>query len=231
MQQDTALWEERLANGLSALAESEAPVPMVTVADVVRSGRGRLRKRTRTRTRTFALCTALVSAAALAAGILTATGPGDAAHPPSTGRPGKTKPIGTAMDPLAPTVAFGWLPSSFKSTTEFAQYATGPNWKADPTAALPPGTGPGYSVVGASAPGGVDITAVADDPGSGSHGTTPASRPAPCRDIRHGGARTRRRRRRPHPSAISFSAGSTHPTHGPTSRTRGTPGAQRPRWC
>ena len=167
-QQTTASWEERLGDRLNALAESEAPSVTVTVENVIVSGRSRMRRRTRT----FALSAALVTAVALAAGVLAVAGPGH-------GTGGPTGPAATATassaGPLAPSIAFGWLPTSLNGEYDTQGTMTGPDYNepADPTTHDAPQNGPGVSMVEASAgtPGsegsGATLTAYASNPGSG----------------------------------------------------------------
>ena len=163
--QRTAFLEERLGDGLNAIAESEAPVSTVTVAGVITSGRRQLRRRTRT----FALYASLVSAAALTVGALALAGPGGTTYTPSTptGQSGSEASIGNSTDPLTPTIAFGWLPAALNGMYETSQEASGPNWAVDPTALVPPMNGPGDSMVQVWAPGDVILTASVSGPNSG----------------------------------------------------------------
>jgi hypothetical protein len=163
-QETTASWEERLGDRLNALAESDAPAVTVTVHEVIASGRSHLRRRTRT----FALSAALVSAVALAATLLAVAGPGHGSAPSGVTHSGT--PSGSVTNPLSPSIAFGWLPSSLNGEYDVEGAATGPNYNepVDPTTHSAPLNGPGVSAVVASA--GVDgphLTAYAGDPGSG----------------------------------------------------------------
>jgi hypothetical protein len=163
-QQNTAFLEERLGERLTHLAQSDSPVSTVTVAEVIDSGRRRVRRRTRT----FALSAALVGATALAIGTVAVVGPGRTGSTPSGGSSGTAASIGA--DPLAPTVAFGWLPASFDGAYAVQQSATGPNYKepVDALTGFPPTDGPGVSMVEVWGPQDASLTAAASvaDPGS-----------------------------------------------------------------
>jgi hypothetical protein len=164
-QTNTASWEERLGDRLNALAESEAPAVTVTVDKVIVSGRRQLRRRSRS----FALTAALVGAVALTAGVLAVAGPG---HNTGGATPA-TSPSGTpnaaADDPLSPSIAFGWLPTSLSGLYEVQQAASGPNYNGpvNPTTHLPAENGPGSSMVQAWSTGDDILTATATEPGSG----------------------------------------------------------------
>jgi hypothetical protein len=164
-QTDTASWEERLGDRLNALAESEAPGATVTVDDVIVSGRRHLRRRSRT----FALTAALVGAIALAAGLLAVAGPGrnSGGAVPSTSHSATPNPAAT--DPLSPSVAFGWLPTSLNGLYEVQEAASGPNYNvpANSTTNVAAGNGPGVSMVQAWSTGDDILTATVSEPGSG----------------------------------------------------------------
>jgi hypothetical protein len=168
-EQHTALWERRLGDGLNAIVEEEAPAATVTMAEVIRAGRLRARQR-RHRT-AFTLCAVLVVAVALTAGVLVVSGHlgNDTSPPAHDGTPSGavTASIGTSTDPVAPTIAFGWLPSYLNGEYEVFQDATGPDYteKVVPGTGLPPFVGPGGSTVQIWAPGDVILTAVAAEPG------------------------------------------------------------------
>lgn len=162
--QNPAMWEERLSDGLSALAESEAPAATVTVADVLDSGRRRLRRRTRT----FALAGALVSTAALAVGVLAVAGPSRTGGTQPTGSSSAHPPAAPSADPLAPILAFGWLPASLNGTYAIQQSKSGPDYNhaAGPTGATPM-DGPGVSMLQVWSAAGAELTASVSGPGSG----------------------------------------------------------------
>jgi hypothetical protein len=164
-QTNTASWEERLGDRLNALAESEAPAATVTVDKVIGSGRRQLRRRTRT----FALSAALVSAIALAFGVFAVAGPGHHAGgaTPSTSHSGT--PNGAATDPLSPSIAFGWLPTSLSGLYEVQKSVSGPDYNqpVNPTTHVPADNGPGVSTVQVSSTGNDSLTASASEPGSG----------------------------------------------------------------
>lgn len=167
--QNTDLWEQRLGDGLNALAESEAPVATVTVADVITAGRRQIRRR-RSRT-AFVLSAVLVAGTALTFGALALTRHGSAASPPAgeTVSAGPSASIGAGSDPATPTIAFGWLPATLNGEYEVSQDATGPNYTAgvNPRTNLPPFDGPGDSGVQVWAPGDVILTADVSGPGGG----------------------------------------------------------------
>jgi hypothetical protein len=164
-QTNTASWEERLGDRLNALAESEAPTVTVTVDKVIVSGRRQLRRRSRS----FALTAALVGVVALAVGAFAVAGPGHGTGgaTPATSHSGT--PNGAANDPLSPSIAFGWLPSSLNGLYEVQESASGPNYNvpANPTTHVQPENGPGASMVQAWSSGDDILTALAAEPGSG----------------------------------------------------------------
>lgn len=154
-EQNTAVWEQRLGDSLNALAESEAPVPTVTVADVIVSGRHAIHRR-RGHT-ALALSAVLVAATALTFGAVSI-----ADHGVSTAPAGSSaSPVTSGSDPAAPIIAFGWLPASLNGEYQASQEAAGPNF----VAGLNP-RGPGYSEVYVRGPGAVILTAGVDGPGS-----------------------------------------------------------------
>jgi hypothetical protein len=168
-EQNTAVWEQRLGDGLNALAESAAPAATVTVADVIAAGRREIHRR-RTRA-AFTLSAVLVAGAALTFGALAlAHGGGASAPPAETSVTAVASPsIGAGADPAAPTIAFGWLPASLNGEYEVSQNATGPNYTngVNPHTNLPVFDGPGVSGVQVWAPGDVILTASVSGPGSG----------------------------------------------------------------
>ena len=159
----TAFLEERLGDRLNHLAQSDSPASTVTVAEVIDSGRRRLRRRTRT----FALSASLVTATALVVGVLAVAGPGRTGGTPVTGSSGTGGSIST--DPLAPTVAFGWLPASFDGAYVIEQDTTGPNYSesVNPATGFPPMDGPGVSMLEVWGAGGATLTASVSGAGSG----------------------------------------------------------------
>ena len=161
-------WEQRLGDGLTALAEVEAPAASVTVADVIEAGRRQSRRR-RSRT-AFALSAVLIAAAALSFGALAMADHGGS-NAPADDLPGPvaSSSIGAGSDPAAPIIAFGWLPASLNGEYEVQQYSTGPNYNSgiNRTTGLPLSDGPGGSSVQVWAPGDVILTASVYGPGSG----------------------------------------------------------------
>jgi hypothetical protein len=73
-----------------------------------------------------------------------------------------------SADPLAPIVAFGWLPASLNGTYAIQQSVSGPNYNqpASPTGARPM-DGPGVSMLQVWSAGGAELTASVSGPGSG----------------------------------------------------------------
>jgi hypothetical protein len=130
-EQDIALWERRLGDGLNALADDEAPSLSVTVADVIAGARGVRRRRSRT---VFALCAVLVAATALTFGAVAAVGRGGSATPipaaPADTDPGitaaPTASLGSGTDP-ATGITFGWLPTTTIGAYDVSRQLTGPD--------------------------------------------------------------------------------------------------------
>jgi hypothetical protein len=164
-QTNTASWPERLGDRLNALAESEAPGATVTVDSVIASGRRRLRRRAHA----LALAAALVGVIALAAGVLAIAGPGhdSGGAVPATSHSGTPNPAPT--DPLSPSIAFGWLPTSLNGLYEAEKSASGPNYNepVSPTTDAPADNGPGLSTLRVWSTGVDFLTASATEPGSG----------------------------------------------------------------
>lgn len=118
-EQNTALWERRLGDGLNALIDddADAPAPTVTVADLIAAGREARRRRRRHSA--FALTAVLVVSAALSFGAVLAAGHDESMAPPAKGGPPSS--VGTASDPAAPIVSFGWLPAALRGEYDIDQ--------------------------------------------------------------------------------------------------------------
>jgi hypothetical protein len=153
-EQDIALWERRLGDGLNALADDEAPAPRVMVANVIAAGRVVRRRRRRT---VFALCAVLVAATALTFGAVTAVSRGGSVSQipaaPSDTDPGitaaPTASLASGSDP-AVGIRFGWLPSETIGAYEVSRQVTGPDHGGEPVIAANTGNAPnglGYSSV------------------------------------------------------------------------------------
>jgi hypothetical protein len=89
----------------------------VTVADLIAAGREARRRRRRHTA--FALSAVLVVVAALSFGAVLAAGHDESMAPPANGGPPSS--IGTASDPAAPIVSFGWLPTALKGEYDVEQ--------------------------------------------------------------------------------------------------------------
>lgn len=163
-EQKTALWERRLGDGLNTLidAGADAPASAVTVAQVMAEGREIRRRRRNT---AFAICAVLIAATALTAGAIAAAGPADVG-PPTRGTTSPATPV-TGTDPLAPNVAFGWLPTEMTSEYEVEQSVDGVRFapKVDQNQILSTEWGPGTSGVQAWSLGGTYLYAFLTDPG------------------------------------------------------------------
>jgi hypothetical protein len=120
-EQNTALWERRLGDGLNALIDGDADAPAatvtVTVADLIAAGR--VARRRRRRHSTFTLSAVLVVVAILSFGAVLAAGHDQSMAPPAKGGPPAS--IGTASDPAAPIVSFGWLPTALQGEYDIDQ--------------------------------------------------------------------------------------------------------------
>lgn len=167
-EQNTAVWERRLGEGLDALAESEAPAATVTVEDIIASGR-RARQRRRGRG-AFALTAMLITATALTFGALAIARHGGAVTPPAghSPSPGGSASTVPGSDLAHADLAFGWLPPSLDGTNEISAFTPGSDFKAGAgSRPLPPGDGPGGTFLQAWASGSVSLTASIEGPGSG----------------------------------------------------------------
>ena len=120
-EQNTALWERRLGDGLNALIdrESEAPAPTLNVAGLIAAGREARRRRRRHTA--FALSAVLVVVAVLSFGAVLAATHQDSVAPPAD----RTPSSGTGSDPASPTIAFGWLPPDLRGEYQVEQEAVG----------------------------------------------------------------------------------------------------------
>ncbi|MFB8243208.1 hypothetical protein ACFC58_42405 [Kitasatospora purpeofusca] len=146
MNHRTDLTEDRLAAelaaGLTALADSPAPLGRTDTAWAIRRGRSRLRRR-----RLGAL--GAVTAVALGASVLGATLPDRAATGSSKAAAGPASPDlvlpafgpDTGHDPLTVAAAFGWLPAGFDGASYTIGFSGAPTLFSG-KAYGPPQTGP-----------------------------------------------------------------------------------------
>lgn len=128
-EQGTTSLEQRLGDAFDAIVARELPTS-VSVTELIEAGRRQVRRR---RARfTFGLGAAMVTAMAVTIGVLVGTAPrGDTAgiahgapDASSTAvRMSQLMPAGN--DPIAPSVAFGWLPPGHSGEYEISQDETG----------------------------------------------------------------------------------------------------------